>query len=249
MIAVRAADGNGVRGIEERALNAWPALQTVVADGWLFRFAEGYTKRANSVNALTPAGSFADTLRLAEELYSARGLPTIFRLSPLAGAEADAALEGRRYARVDETLVMTVPAVAAADPGVVIRESCGGDWAEGFAAAAGLDALRRRIHERMLDVIALPAAFALLKEGGETVAFGLAVEERGMVGLFDLVTLPAARRRGFGRRMVAALVGWGAARGASSAYLQVTGSNAAARALYGRIGFREAYRYHYRVKG
>lgn len=38
--------------IEELALNAWPSLQTIVHHGWLLRFAEGYTKRSNSVQAI-----------------------------------------------------------------------------------------------------------------------------------------------------------------------------------------------------
>ena len=37
---------------EELSMNAWPALQTKLYDGWVMRFAEGYTKRANSINPI-----------------------------------------------------------------------------------------------------------------------------------------------------------------------------------------------------
>jgi hypothetical protein len=38
--------------LEEVAMHAWPALQQMPFDGWIVRFAPGYTKRANSVNPL-----------------------------------------------------------------------------------------------------------------------------------------------------------------------------------------------------
>ena len=39
--------------LEHLAFNAWPALRVVVQGNWLLRFADGYTKRANSINALS----------------------------------------------------------------------------------------------------------------------------------------------------------------------------------------------------
>lgn len=36
-----------VRLVEAYSLNAWPAAQTIVYEGWLMRLNQGYTKRAN----------------------------------------------------------------------------------------------------------------------------------------------------------------------------------------------------------
>jgi N-acetylglutamate synthase len=241
---------NTIRSLEERAFNAWPALQNVFCDGWVFRVSGGYTKRANSANALAPTGSFPAVLRAAEAFYAAQHLPTIFRLSPLAGPEPDSVLDGKGFRAIDETIVMVadLDADATAVAGVAIAAIPDAAWRQGFADANAVAPAKRGVHDRMLAAITLPAAFATLSEDGQPLAYGLAVVERGMVGLFDIVTVPAARRRGAGRRLVASLVAWGWSKGAAAAYLQVVATNAPAIALYEKFGFREAYRYHYRVR-
>jgi ribosomal protein S18 acetylase RimI-like enzyme len=239
-----------VLGLEERAFNAWPALRSVLSDGWLLRFSEGLTKRANSVNAIRPTGMFRDTLALAEDLYARQRTPVIFRLSPLAGEEPDDVLHRIGYRRLDETMVMTAPVTGDVrkDPAVTITAAPTPAWSEGFAAANGITPTMRNVHDRMLGSILMPAAYATVIEGGRPLAYGLAVAERGMVGLFDIVTVPEARRRGAGRLLVSSLLDWGRAHHAERAYLQVTATNERALGLYESAGFREVYRYHYRYR-
>ena len=59
---------------------------------------------------------------------------------------------------------------------------------------------------------------------------------------------PEARRHGFGTAILRALAVWAERHGARNLYLQVEDDNAAARALYTRAGFTDAYRYRYRTK-
>lgn len=237
-----------IRGAEERALNAWPALSTILADGWVMRLSRGYTKRANSLNAVAPATGIDAALAQAEPLYRAAGLRPIVRLSPLMPAGADAVLATRGYVAADPTTVMVADIDAlAAVPDVEITATANAAWAAGFAAANNVPERHRDTHDRMLAGLHLPAAFATLQRDGQPIAYGLAVVERGMVGLFDIVTLPASRRQGAGRRLVTALMAWGRANGASRAYLQVVDANVPARALYHGLGFHRAYGYHYRL--
>jgi N-acetylglutamate synthase len=243
-------DLDQIRALEERSFNAWPALQTVLFGGWIFRLSDGFTKRANSVNALAPSAAFSEVRDAAESLYARHGLPAIFRLAPLAPPAADRALDAAGYEAFDPSIVLLAqPSNGGALAEVEIDHRPSAPWLDGFAAANGVGAAKRAIHDRMVSSIALPAAFATLREKGEAIGFGLAVCERGAVGLFDIVITPSKRGRGKGRTLTRALLQWGRRRGAECAYLQVREENEAARRLYAGLGFGEAYRYHYRVPG
>jgi N-acetylglutamate synthase len=73
------------------------------------------------------------------------------------------------------------------------------------------------------------------------------VRDEDLTGLFDLVVAPERRGRGHGRALVDGLLRWAATGGARRAYLQVLATNVVAVRLYERAGFREAYRYWYRL--
>ena len=254
-----------VLGLEERGFNAWPAPQTVFFGGWVFRLGGGYSKRANSANALggggrhemragsvnawTPKRGFDEVMAEAERFYAANAQPAIFRLSPLAGPDADATLAASNYERLDPSTVMVAPLDSAApDARVTLAPGPTPAWLNGIAAAQGVAPSHRLIHDRIVQAIAWPTAFATAEVEGAAAGFGLAVAERGAVGLFDIVVRPEFRGRGVGRALTQALMAWARDGGAKNAYLQVGAANARARRLYEIMGFRDAYSYHYRRK-
>ena len=72
--------------------------------------------------------------------------------------------------------------------------------------------------------------------------------ERESLGLFDIVTDAGQRRKGYSRRLMGGLMHWARNAGATRAYLQVMLDNTAALRLYEKMGFKEIYRYWYRLK-
>jgi ribosomal protein S18 acetylase RimI-like enzyme len=237
-----------VRAFEERAFNAWPARQTVLNNGWIFRLSEGFTKRANSANAAQPGAAFTGVRAAAEALYERQGLPTVFRISPLAPPEADRELDDAGYVFFDPTQVTRATLDgAASDPSVHIACAPSAAWLDGFAAANAVNPRQRPVHDAMVRAIAMRAAFATLHEDDKAIGFGLAVLERGAAGFYDIVVDPDRRRRGHGRTLMRALMHWAREAGAASAYLQVREQNGAARRMYAALGFEDFYRYHYRV--
>lgn len=243
-----------VRSLEHLAFNAWPALRTLVQDDWILRFADGYTKRANSVNALaagrdTPRVELEHRIAQAEAHYRRQEIRCVFRITPLMDPRVGPLLQAKGWDAFDETIVMAADLVGCPAPEKVTVAAARNDvWSAGYMTFNGVPPDRQAIHDRMLDAIVPEAGFAIsLDDAGEPAAFGLGVVERGHVGLFDIVSNPARRRAGHGRRLVEGLMSWGRACGATRAYLQVVASNAGAIALYDKLGFREAYRHHYRA--
>lgn len=237
--------------LERRAFAAWPALRTSTRGGWVMRFADGHTKRANSINPVAAgSGDLGTRIAAAEAEYEAAGLPPVFRLTPLAEPGLDEALAARGYAAFDESLVMAGPLPqGAADRDVAIAEDpIDSGWLTDFGRATGTDAASLATLARMFARRVKGTGFARLTRGNETLAFAMAVPEGGDVGFFEVLTVPHARGRGLARRTLQACAAWAAAQGATRAYLQVTAGNAAAIALYRKLGMNTVYRYFYRAK-
>ena len=244
------ADLQLCRRVEEASLNAWPALQQSLLDGWVLRFSRGFTKRANSVVPLYPSQQSAiEKIRYCENLYSRERLKTIFRLTTIVESHPlDALLTQRAYERVDPTrvLVCGLDERTFASHGLFC-EIHRAQWLEAYARTAEVPAAGQQLHAMLLTGIRTEHIFGAIVADGVPVACGIAVLERELVGLFDIVTHPAARRRGYARALVESLLNWGRRSGALHAYLQVVEANAPGRALYEQLDFEELYQYWYRV--
>jgi ribosomal protein S18 acetylase RimI-like enzyme len=241
------------RRIEERALNASGAFQSLVYDGWLLGYRPGPTKRLRCVNPFYPS-----TLPLAEKIdyctafYAAAGLPAVFRLLPFSELSGlDRWLEDNAWELFERTLVLRTglaPAPALPGSGATVEIVSVAQWEPLVAELLDIapDA-RPRFAERA-SAYPLPHAGAVIRRDGETVACGLLKLEDDHAGLFALKTAASWRGHGLGRAVVAALLDEARRHGAATAYLQVTADNAPALALYRRFGFTAAYEYWYRAR-
>jgi N-acetylglutamate synthase len=245
-----AVDLEPVRRLEELAFRGWPALEARDSAGWRLRFAGGYTKRANSINALgQDAQTDPATLQSLEMAYRERGQSPVWRLSPLAPPAMDDILSARGYRTIERSLLQVCPLHAgfAADPDVRIYPRPTPAWIEAFSAHSPVRPEHRDIMRRMLLAIAAPAGFAFVEADGSPLAMAIGAVQGEHMGLFDVLVMPQARRRGLARKVTESLYAWAWSRGARFAYLQVVATNAAAMPLYAAQGFRTVYAYEYRV--
>ncbi len=239
-----------VRRLEDLAFRGWPALESRDLAGWRLRFSGGYTKRANSINALgRDAVADATTVQRLETPYRERGQSPVWRLSPLAPPAMAALLAERGYRTIERSLLQVSPLHPgfATAPEVRVHPQPTPAWIEAFCAHSPVRPEHRDTMRRMLAAIAAPAGFAFVEEAGRPMAMAIGAVEGDHMGLFDVLVMPQARRRGLARKVTESLYAWAWAQGARFAYLQVVATNDAAMPLYAAQGFRTVYAYEYRL--
>jgi GNAT superfamily N-acetyltransferase len=243
-----------IRRMEELSMNAWPALRQAFHDGWVLRFAGGFTGRANSVHPVYEGKlDVAAKLEFCRRRYAHMSLPLQFRLTPAAQpAGLDETLERLGFRVFNRTSVQVKHLSADDDTAADDADASGTArrteaWTGAVACFLALSPQQSTTMAAILDHQTSPTHFATAYESGEPVACGLAVLEDDWAGLFDIVTREDRRRRGYGGKVVRHLLGWARRQGATRAYLQVMLHNPPALRLYERLGFREAYPYWYRA--
>jgi len=118
----------------------------------------------------------------------------------------------------------------------------------GVDAAAKLAQLHARAFDRPWSAAEIgkmlenPAVVALVAGGADAQGFIIAWAVAGEAEVLTVAVIPEARRQGVGAALVTAAAAAVLARGASSMHLEVAEPNAAARALYAKLGFAEAGR-------
>ncbi|WP_219461190.1 GNAT family N-acetyltransferase [Nonomuraea rhizosphaerae] len=223
---------------------AWPAYERVDHDGWVLRYAGGVTKRANSVLPLGRPADLTGAIEAAEAFYAGKGERSVFSVGPGALAGLDDVLDARGYEVVDPTVLMVGSCdVAPAGHAVRVERSPWPAWMESWWAVDGRYDDGMPAAEQICTGV--PALYAAVEEDGRAVAVGRGVPQGDTLGIYCMATLPEARRRGLARSVLRELL---RRSGARSAYLSVTGRNAAAQGLYRSEGFEARGGYHYRAR-
>jgi ribosomal protein S18 acetylase RimI-like enzyme len=256
--AGKRVEPSSILAIETANLNGFPAEMQRADGAWLSRLSPGVAaRRVNSLNIFDPQDDDRIEARLAETqaLFARHDVIFHLRHTPLTPPALTGHADAMGWLSAGDTDVWTCPINAGAASVARDEEitTCSlDDWLAAFIHVGGtrpetvapgaveqLGAALARIASRRICLVARAA-------DGAPVAVAIAVADRDLLGIYDLAVDPSARRQGLGARMVRACLEQGRRLGCGTAWLQVVRENAAARALYRRCGFADAYSYHYR---
>jgi len=246
-------DDNNLRRFEEISNNAWPALHTMLYDGWVLRFACGVTKRSNSVSLLYPSTlGPEEKIDYCEEQYLAQAINPCFKITSIARpGDIDKRLDKRGYfihsyvsfQVLDITCISGQPI-----RDIQIETEFSESWIGHFIRMNEFDLARKPVYVSIMKRLSTPRCLVSLVRDRKTIGVGLGVLDGMAIGLFDIVVSKEFRNTGLGYLIVDNILRWGRNKGATTAYLQVLTENAPALHLYEKMGFRELYQYWYRMK-
>ena len=236
-----------VARVERAGYRSWPAREHVDYRGWQLRYADGFSRRANSALALgTMPADLDSMIQYCADWFAARGLDLVIRMTPLAAGALDSNLAERGFSREGDTYVMVGELPAGDWSQIEVNPEPATGWWSAMASLWNIHAGSLPAWQGIINRIESPAAFGLIEDSATPLAAGLGVLDEEWLGLFEIIVAKTMRRRGLGTQLTSGLMGWGHARGATHGYLQVMGENEGAIALYESLGFRKLYRYWYR---
>lgn len=233
-------------------MNALPSLQTFLYDGWVLRFADGYSNRANSVNPIYPHTENVDKkIEICEGIFKRRALKPVYKITPFVSPQnLDALLEKRNYKVIHRTSVHTLHLKGlkhSTDSLTITEKRLSEEWFECYCRFNGMSEANSIIYKKMLNNLVPEEFYSSIKINGEIIACGMAVLERAHFGLFDITVREDFRKKGYGTKLILDMLKVGLDYGAETAYLQVMLENLPALSLYKKLGFVEKYQYHYRI--
>ncbi|AEX72906.1 N-acetylglutamate synthase, CG3035 family [Corynebacterium diphtheriae] len=233
---VRNAD---IRAIEVATAKAFPGIEHTWCGQWLLRAGDGVTERSNSAAPLGPQALFTPVpYEEIKEFYRRHNLPALIlvpeRIAPAILGDGP------------EIIVMTHPLDNVSEINDVHAEFLDqpdDEWLELYHFRG--KALPRHALELLRTTIDGRMCFGRLKRDGKTVAITRGTITDGYLGYSAVEVAPEYRRQGLATELGAAMLAWGKAHGAHTAYLQVIESNAAGIGLYHKLGFVEHHRHKY----
>ncbi len=211
---------------ERHALALWPDVETEPLGEWVLRTdpapVDRLVKRANSALALgEPGRPLPEAAQAVRDFYAARDRTPMVQVEADSDTDRGLAALGWHVVAGSDSHFQTASAATA-------LRACGRDLAPTELTEDGPRA-EVRTHDSL--------------------ARGLAALSDEWLGIHAVELDPHARRRGLATAVMADLIDWGASRGARTVWLHVETDNAAALALYERLGFRTHHSLRYRTAG
>lgn len=247
-----------VRQFQEFLINSWPAKHYYFLNGWILRFTEGVTSRANSVFPVRYTGtqeSLDYDIDFVEKAYNAHRLQPIFTIPEFHEPKnLTEKLLDRGYYSFDHTIALgikieEIQRIEINDEFEYnILDTRVEEISEFLANFSKRNEKEQKIIQKINQRIIIPKkCYMLTKYNNEIVGTLLAVlVPQGYMYIGDVFVHPDYRRQKVATSMLVKLIDkWAVAKGLKYIWLQVERNNIKALNMYFKFGMKKLYNYFY----
>ncbi|UCC19516.1 MAG: GNAT family N-acetyltransferase [Promethearchaeota archaeon] len=251
-----------IKRLQEILMNSWPARHYYFLNGWVLRFTDGVTARANSVFPLNYTGkldSVDKDIKIVEKAYNTYNLPAIFTIPEYFEPSilVDRLLEQgyQQLGCVTHTMIMNVQNLRTE----LINEEFiydtyserVSDISDFLANYSHRDKEDQNVLDALVKRIIIPQKrliVAKMKNKVIGTLMGILDPQKSLY-IVDMLIHPDFRRQKIATSMYYRLIkDWGIPNGVKMVWLQVEAENVAAMNLYNKLGLTKAYSYYYLEK-
>jgi ribosomal protein S18 acetylase RimI-like enzyme len=249
---------NKVRIIQETLLNSWPAKEYFFLNGWVLRFTDGVTSRANSVLPLNYYGNKKTVdgdIDIVENAYKNYGIPSIFTMHDYHQPKyLRKKLISKGYQEVSPTTTMgaSITEISYLNLNNDFNYEIHNHRIKEFSQFSAKYSKRSLEHQKVIEEICMrinipQKRFVLVKDGTEVIGTTMAVlNVNNLLYIADVLVHPNYRRNRIASSMLTKIIeDWALKNGIFKIWLQVENENENALAFYDNIGLKRLFNYYY----
>ena len=243
-------------------MNSWPAQHYYFLNGWVLRFTEGITSRANSVFPINYTGDLINLdrdIKFVEKAYQTYNLPAIFTIPEYFEPNGlDVKLLEHGYHQAGCTTHTLIASNQELRNEIINDEFSYSFYSERVNEISTFLAKYSRRNQHAQNVlealsyrIIIPQKCFIVAEY-ETKVVGTLMgilDPHGFLYIADLLVDPDVQQQKIATSMFFKIINeWGIPNGVKTIWLQVEIENKEAMDLYKKLGFKKVYSYYYLEK-
>ncbi|MCF6303540.1 MAG: GNAT family N-acetyltransferase [Devosiaceae bacterium] len=237
-----------------------PSLESVNDGSWVWRFSNGFTRRANSLQSLERSddADFENRLNIHWQRSRQKNIDPVFRVTPLTPPGIVEFLLENGFERQGNTKIMALDTSLVPEAGpqinmehlrIVACPVTDPQWQKRILRLENISEKDAGTFIQMLGKLPqFSIGLTLVQDDGAVIGVAYASCKNRLGSVFALEVNPDQRGKGYGRVLMNYLNVWLKEHGAVQVVLQVVAGNQAALGLYSSLGFEEVYRYYYLVE-
>lgn len=248
--------------LQEILMNSWPAQHYYFLNGWVLRFTEGVTSRANSVFPINYTGDLYNLerdIKLVEKAYQSYNLPTIFTIPEyFEPTSLDTKLLEYGYHQagcITHTMIASIQELR----NEIINDRISyifyservNKFSNFLAEYSKRNQHAQNVLKTLTNRILIPQKCFIVAEYEKRVVGTLMgiLDPHGFLYIADVLVDPDVRRQKIATSLFFEIINkWGMPNGVKTIWLQVEIENKEAMDLYKKLGFKKAYSYYYLEK-